>query len=374
MIPLVDLKAQYAAIQPEVDAAIHRVLREASFVLGREVEEFEHAFATYCGVRHAVGVASGTAALHLALRACGVGSGDEVITTPHTFIATAEAISHCGARPVFVDIDPATYNLDAARVEVAITPRTRAILPVHLYGHPAPMERLRAIAQRYGLPLVEDAAQAHGAAYDGRRVGAWGDAACFSFYPGKNLGAYGDGGMVVTGDAEIAARVRLLRDHGRRAKYAHEVIGYGERLDALQAAVLGVKLHYLDAWNASRRRAAARYRKLLADLDVVLPPDGTRAHSVYHLFVVRAARRDELLRRLHGAGVGAGVHYPQPLHLQPAYAHLGAGAGCFPHAECAAREVLSLPLYPEITDDQLAAVATALRTGVTACQSSAHVS
>jgi len=374
MIPLVDLKAQYAAIQPEVDAAVQRVLRDASFVLGREVEAFERAFAAYCGVPHAVGVASGTAALHLALQTCGVGAGDEVITTPHTFIATAEAISHCGARPVFVDIDPATYNLDVARLEAAISSRTRAILPVHLYGHPVPMDRVQAVARRHGLPVIEDAAQAHGAAYDGRRVGAWGDAACFSFYPGKNLGAYGDGGMVVTGDAGIAARVRMLRDHGRRAKYAHEVIGYGERLDALQAAVLGVKLHHLDAWNAARQRAATRYRDLLAGVEVVLPPDGARAQPVYHLFVIRTAERDRVLADLRAAGIGAGVHYPRPLHLQPAYAHLGYAAGSFPHAERAAREVLSLPLYPEITDDQLAAVATVLRATVRACQSSGHVS
>ncbi|MFI5364859.1 MAG: DegT/DnrJ/EryC1/StrS family aminotransferase [Candidatus Binatia bacterium] len=361
MVPLVDLKAQYAAIQPEVDAAIQRVLCSAAFILGREVERFEDAFAAYCGVRHAVGVASGTAALHLALLACGVGPGDEVITSPHTFIATAEAVSHAGARPVFVDIDPVSYNLDPSRIDAAIGPRTKAIIPVHLYGNPADMEPVLAIARRRGLHVIEDAAQAHGAAYRGRRAGTFGAAACFSFYPGKNLGAYGDGGAVVTDNPEIAARVRMLRDHGRRDKYVHETVGYGDRLDAIHAAVLGAKLAHLDRWNQQRRQAARRYCELLADSRVRLPVTAPDAEPVYHLFVVRVAERDRTLQALHQRGIGAGVHYPIPLHLQPAYAFLGLQPGSFPHAEQAAREVLSLPLYPEITDEQLTEVAAGLK-------------
>jgi dTDP-4-amino-4,6-dideoxygalactose transaminase len=363
MIPLVDLKAQYASIKSEVNAALQRVLDSTAFILGREVDDFERAFASYCEARHAIGVASGTAALHLALLACGVGPGDEVITTPHTFIATAEAISNTGARPVFVDIDPATYNLEPRLVEAAISPRTKAILPVHLYGNPADMDALLEIAHRHNLRIVEDAAQAHGARYKGRRVGTFGAVGCFSFYPGKNLGAYGDGGAVVTNDAEVAARVRMLRDHGRCTKYEHESVGYGERLDALQAAILNVKLNHLDNWNDKRRAAAHRYRELL-DGVVALPQHANEAEPVYHLFVIRVPQRDRVLDRLKTAGIGAGVHYPVPLHRQPAYAHLGYEAGRFPRTEQAAAEVLSLPLYPEITEAQLTEVATALRTSL----------
>ena len=361
MIPLVDLKAQYAAIKPEIDAAVQRVLDSTAFILGREVEGFEAAFAEYCEAHHAVGVGSGTAALHLALMACGVGTGDEVITTPHTFIATAEAISHAGARPVFVDIDPATYNLDPALVESAIGPHTKAIVPVHLYGRPADMDGVLAVARRHGLRVIEDAAQAHGARYHGRCVGPLGDAGCFSFYPGKNLGAYGDGGMVVTNDPDVAARVRMLRDHGRVDKYAHQIIGYGERLDALQAAVLRVKLPHLDAWNDRRGRAAQRYRDLLASAPIGLPNEPGDVRVAYHLFVVRVPHRDRVLHDLHAAAIGAGVHYPIPLHRQAAYAELGHRPGSFPHAERAANEVLSLPLYPEITAAQVAEVAGALQ-------------
>jgi dTDP-4-amino-4,6-dideoxygalactose transaminase len=352
VIPLVDLKAQYAAIRAEIDTAIQRVLDSTAFILGSEVEQFEAAFAAYCGAPHAVGVSSGSAALRLALLACGIGPGDEVITSPHTFIATAEAISHSGARPVFVDIDPQSYNLDVEQVAAAIGPRTKAVIAVHLYGLPVDLDALLALTRRHGVALIEDAAQAHGATYKGRRVGSFGAAACFSFYPGKNLGAYGDGGMVVSNDAALAARVRMLRDHGRRDKYLHETLGYGERLDALQAAVLRVKLGHLDVWNGQRRQGARRYRELLASSPVVLPATPADATPVYHLFVVRVAERDRVLERLHAAGVGAGVHYPIPVHLQPAYAPLGHAAGSFPHAERAAREVLSLPLYPEITDAQ----------------------
>ncbi len=360
-IPLVDLKAQYAALHADIDAAIARVIANTSFIMGPEVRAFEEAFAAYCQTRYAVGISSGTAAIELTLRALGVGPGDQVITTPFTFIATAEAISAVGATPVFADIDPATYNLDPAAVEAAITPATRALLPVHLYGQPADMPALAAIAQRRGLALIEDAAQAHGAEIDGRRVGSLGHAACFSFYPGKNLGAYGDGGAVTTDDEALAAKLRKLRDHGRVSKYVHDELGYGHRLDALQAAILGAKLPHLDAANGARRRLAARYRELLAGTDLVLPATPAGMEPVWHLFVVRSPRRDELVASLKGQGIEAGIHYPLPLHLQPAYQGLGLGAGSFPVAEAASQQVLSLPLFPELTDQQQERVAAVLQ-------------
>ncbi len=358
-IPLVDLKAQYAALRPDIDAAIARVIANASFIMGPEVRAFEEAFAAYCQARHAVGLSSGTAAIELTLRALGVGPGDEVITTPFTFIATAEAISAVGARPVFADIQAATYNLDPAAVEAAITPRTRALLPVHLYGQPADTGALAAIAQRHGLFLIEDAAQAHGAEIDGRRVGSLGDAACFSFYPGKNLGCYGDGGAVTTDDEALAGRLRKLRDHGRVSKYVHDELGYGHRLDALQAAVLSAKLPHLDAANAARRRLAARYDELLAASDLVLPVTPVGVAPVWHLYVVRTPRRDEVLASLKAQGIEAGIHYPLPLHLQPAYRSLGLGPGSFPVAEAASQQVLSLPLFPELSEAQQERVARA---------------
>ena len=360
MIPLVDLLAQYQGIRPEIDGAIKQVVSNADFILGREVAAFEKEFAEYCGVRHCVGVSSGTAALHLALRSCGVGPGDEVITTPLTFVATAEAICHAGARPVFADIDPATYNVNPARVDEAITDRTKAILPVHLFGHPADMEPIRDIARRRGLIVIEDAAQAHGAEYGDRKVGGLGNAACFSFYPAKNLGAYGDGGAVVTNDTAIAEQVRILRDHGRQDKYEHKIVGYGERLDALQASILRVKLRHLNDWNERRRQAAARYGELLEADSVSIPLEMSKVRHVYHMFVVRVRNRDGTLRRLKEAGISAGIHYPIPLHLQPALRWLGYRNRDFPHAEQAASEVLSLPMYPEITKDQIATVAQAL--------------
>jgi dTDP-4-amino-4,6-dideoxygalactose transaminase len=363
-IPLVDLKAQYAALRPDIDAAIARVIANTSFIMGPEVRAFEDAFAAYCQARYAVGVSSGTAAIELTLRALGVGPGDQVITTPFTFIATAEAISATGATPVFADIDPATYNLNPAAVDAAITPRTRALLPVHLYGQPADITALAAIARRHGLALIEDAAQAHGAEVNGRRVGSLGHAACFSFYPGKNLGAYGDGGAVTTDDEALAGRLRKLRDHGRVSKYVHDELGYGHRLDAMQAAILGAKLPHLDAANATRRRLAARYDELLADSDLVLPfvPEGVA--PVWHLYVVRTPRRDDVLASLKAQGIEAGIHYPLPLHLQPAYRSLGQGPGSFPVAEAAAQQVLSLPLFPEMTDEQQERVAAALAVGM----------
>lgn len=358
-IQLVDVKAQYDEQRAEIDAAIQRVIESTQFIQGPEVAAFETAYAEYVGVPQAVGVASGTAALHLALTACGVGAGDEVITTPHTFIATAEAISHTGATPCFVDIEPATFNLDPARVEEAITPRTRAIVPVHLYGHPADMDPLLEIARRRGLWLVEDAAQAHGATHRGRSCGTMGDLAAFSFYPGKNLGAFGDAGAVTGSNPELIARVRKLRDHGRTTKYEHDEVGYGERLDALQAAILGVKLTRLEAWNELRRRAAGRYAELLLEAAVERPVEQPWARHVYHLYVVRTRNRDALVAALGEAGVRAGVHYPVPLHRQPAYR--GLEVGPLPEAERAAAEVLSLPIYPHIRDNQIERVAAAVQ-------------
>jgi dTDP-4-amino-4,6-dideoxygalactose transaminase len=362
LIQLVDLQAQYTTIKPEIEVALERVISRSAFILGEEVGGFEGAFAQYCGSQHAIGVASGTAALHLALAACGIGAGDDVITTPHTFIATAEAIAHTGARPVFADIDPNTYNLDPARFEAAITPQTRAVIPVHLYGRPAPMREILQTAHRHGLRVIEDACQSHGARCGDRRAGSMGDAGCFSFYPGKNLGAFGDAGIVVTDNRECAARVRALRDHGRAEKYVHDTLGYGERLDGLQAAVLDVKLRHLEDWNEKRRAAANTYRQLLAGQPLILPPeDSDQASSVYHLFVIRVRQRDRVLNALKAAGVGAGVHYPLPVHMQPAFGYLGYQRGDFPHSERAADEVLSLPLYPEITTAQLETVAAAVR-------------
>jgi dTDP-4-amino-4,6-dideoxygalactose transaminase len=360
-VPLVDLAAQYAEIRPEIDAAIARVLDTTSFILGREVSEFEAAFSAFIGSSGAVGIASGTAALHLSLLALGVKPGDEVITSAHTFIATAEAISHAGATPVFVDDDPVTFNLDPAAVEAAITPRTRAIMPVHLYGQPADMSAITEIAQRRELRVVEDAAQAHGAEVDGRRCGTIGELACFSFYPGKNLGAYGDAGAVTGNDETLLARVRKLRDHGRTTKYDHDEVGFGERIDALQAAILAVKLTRLEKWTEQRRAVARRYDEALDSLPITLPAEAPGRRHVYHLYVIRTNRRDDLLAHLKDASIDAGIHYPVPLHLQPAYASLGMRRGHLPNTEAAATEVLSLPIYPELTESKQAQVIDAVR-------------
>lgn len=360
-IPLVDLKAQYATLRPEIDRALRRVLETTAFIMGPEVQRFEEAFANWCGAPHCVGVSSGTAALELALRALNVGPGDAVITVAHTFIATAEAISAVGATPVFVDIDPASYCIDPAAFERAITPPVRAVIPVHIYGHPADMAAINTIAAAHGLAVIEDAAQAHGALWQGALAGTLAQIGCFSFYPGKNLGAYGDAGAVTTADPALAERIRLLRNHGRRAKYVHDVVGFGERLDTLQAAVLLAKLPYLGAWTAARRRLAARYNVLLAGLDIVLPRTAPGAESAWHLYVIRAQRRDALQRFLHANGVEAGIHYPLPLHLQPAYADLGYARGSLPVTEAVADSCLSLPLYPELTDAQQERVASLVR-------------
>ncbi|HEX8687980.1 MAG TPA: DegT/DnrJ/EryC1/StrS family aminotransferase [Pyrinomonadaceae bacterium] len=363
-VPFVDLQAQYRSIKAEVDAAVQRVLDTSAFVLGREVEAFERAFAEYVGARECVGVSNGTAAIQLALQALGVGAGDEVIVPANTFFATAEAVSTAGATPVFVDCDPATCNIDPGKIEAAVTRRTRAVVPVHLYGRPADLDAVLAVAGRHSLLVVEDAAQAHGARYRGRRVGALARAGCFSFYPGKNLGAYGEGGAVVTNDAGVARRVRMLRDHGSEQKYRHEMVGYNFRLEGIQGAVLGVKLPRLDGWNELRRAHAARYRELLAPLAdagaVALPPEADGDEHVYHLFVVQSSERDALQRYLSAAGVQTGIHYPVPVHLQPAYAAHGHREGDFPHAERLSRRALSLPMYAELTERQLRYVADAV--------------
>lgn len=363
-IPLVDLKAQYASIKPEVDTAIQRVVNNTSFILGKEVVEFEQNFAGYVEAKDAVGVASGTAALHLSLLACGVGPGDEVITTAHTFMATAEPISQINAKPVFVDIESDTYNIDANLVEKAITPRTRAILPVHLYGQPSRLDDLLEVARRHKLWLIEDAAQAHGAEYKGRRCGSIGDLACFSFYPGKNLGAYGDAGAVTGNNEELLARVRKLRDHGRTSKYEHDEIGFGERLDGLQAAVLGAKLPHLEDWTEARRSHAKLYNELLAGCDLVTPYELEDARHVYHLYVIRTPRRDKVLAHLKSKGIDAGIHYPVPLHRQPAYLKQGYADVSLPVTEQVAPGVLSLPMYPELTFEQIAYVAEAVKEAV----------
>lgn len=361
-IPLVDLKAQYAAIGADIDAAIQRVLDNTSFIMGPEVSTFEQAFAAFCQVGHCVGVGSGTAALELALRALDIGPGDEVVTVSHTFIATAEAISATGALPVFVDIDPETYTLSPEHLLAAINEKTRAILPVHIYGQPADMTTINAIARQHGIAVIEDAAQAHDATWAGRNVGSLGTMACFSFYPGKNLGAYGDAGAVTTDDERLADRIRLLRNHGRHDKYVHEIKGFGHRLDALQAAILAAKLPYLASWTLARRQLAARYSRLLADTDVILPQVDAQAEPAWHLYVIRTPRRDELLQYLKTQGIGAGVHYPLPLHQQPAYAELGYKQGSLPVTEAVARSCLSLPLYPEMSQDQQDRVVEAVRT------------
>jgi dTDP-4-amino-4,6-dideoxygalactose transaminase len=357
MIPFVDLQAQYGAIKEEVDAAVMRVLSNASFVLGREVAAFEESCAGYKCARHFVGVSNGTAAIQLALTACGIGAGDEVIVPANTFFATAEAVSTAGATPLFVDADPVSYTIDTRQIEAAITPATRAIIPVHLYGQAADLDSVLEIARRRNLLVIEDAAQAHGALYRGQRVGTFGHAATFSFYPGKNLGAYGEGGAVVTNDETVARKVRLLRDHGSERKYHHEIIGYNFRLEGIQGAVLSVKLKHLERWNELRREHASRYNELLEGADLVLPKETAYARHVYHLYVVQSEERDALQADLNEAGVQTGIHYPVPIHLQPAYAFLGHSRGSFPETERQAARVLSLPMFPELTDEQINAVA-----------------
>jgi dTDP-4-amino-4,6-dideoxygalactose transaminase len=358
-VPFVDLRVQYLSIKEEIDEAVARVFDNTAFILGREVEAFEAAFAEYTGARFCIGLNNGTAAIQLALMACGLGAGDEVIVPANTFFATAEAVSTAGATPVFVDADPASYNIDVSKIEAAITERTRAIIPVHLYGQAADLDPIFEIAERRGLIVIEDAAQAHGSLYKGRRVGALGRAGCFSFYPGKNLGAYGEGGAVVTNDEDVARRVRLLRDHGSAQKYHHEIIGYNFRLEGIQGAVLNVKLRHLDRWNKLRREHAALYAELLRESGLRLPREMSYAEHVYHLYVVQSDGRDALQQTLNESGVQTGIHYPIPIHLQPAYASLNYRRGDFPEAERQAVRVLSLPMFPELTDEQMIQVAEA---------------
>jgi dTDP-4-amino-4,6-dideoxygalactose transaminase len=347
-IPFLDVGAAYRELKPEIDSAIARVLDSGYYILGPEVEAFEAEYAAYCEARHAIGVANGLDALHLALRAMEVGPGDEVIVSSNTYIATWLAVSQCGATPVPVEPIEATYNIDPARIEAAITPRTRVILPVHLYGQPADLDPILDIARRHGLRVLEDAAQAHGARYKGQRIGAHGDAVAWSFYPGKNLGALGDGGAVTTNDPELADRIRVLRNYGSRVKYVNEVQGYNSRLDPIQAAVLRVKLQRLDEWNGRRSAIAAQYVEVLAGGDLVLPQVPEWTAPVWHLFVVRSTRRDTLVKLLNKAGVGTLIHYPVPPHRQEAYVRAGFGVGAFPIAELLAGEVLSLPIGPHL--------------------------
>ena len=353
-IPLVDLKSQYLSIKKEVDVAIQDVIDKTAFILGQAVTDFEAIFAKAHNVKHCVAVGSGTDALHLALWALGITRGDEVITVPYTFIATAEAISLLGATPVFVDIEPNTYTMDPSKIEQAITPRTKALLPVHLYGQSASMDAIADLARRHKLFLIEDAAQAHLARYKGRSVGEFGAATCFSFYPGKNLGAYGEAGAVITDDDTLARKLRQLRDHGQSHKYNHEFWGHNYRMDGIQGAVLGVKMKYLARWTERRREVAKSYRTGLSGItDIVLPFESANAYHVYHLFVIRTRKRAELQKYLAEKGVSTGLHYPLSLHMQPAYSHLGYKKGSFPESEKAAEECLSLPIYPEITDEQI---------------------
>ncbi len=362
MIPFVDLQAQYRAIEPDILAAIQRTLRSGQFVLGAEVATFEREFASFTEAAHGVGVNSGTSALHLALLAAGVGEGDEVITVPFTFVATVAAIRYAGATPVFVDIDPASYTMDVRHLERAVTPKTKAVIPVHLYGQPVDMDPLLEFARDRRLTVIEDAAQAHGARYKGRAVGSLGDYGCFSFYPGKNLGAYGEGGMVVTNRSDAADRLRLLRDWGARQKYHHDTLGFNYRMEGLQGAILAVKLRHLAEWNRKRREAAARYSALLQERVPGLPLVMPYAEHVFHIYAVRVRDRDRVQRLLLSKDIQTGIHYPIPVHLQKGYASPSYPAGSFPAAEAAAREVLSLPLFPEISAPQIETVAAALVT------------
>jgi dTDP-4-amino-4,6-dideoxygalactose transaminase len=361
MIPQANPRAQYVSHQAEIDQAIARVLDKGRYILGEEAAAFEREFAAYIGVRSGIGVGSGTEALHLALRACGVGPGDEVITVSHTAVATVSAIELCGASPVLVDIDPRSFTLDPTKLPAAITPRTKAIIPVHLYGQSADLEPILDLARRHHVRVIEDCAQSHGALYRGKRTGAWGDMACFSFYPTKNLGAIGDGGFVATDDPQLAENARLLREYGWRQRYVSDLAGWNTRLDELQAAILRVKLRTLDADNTRRRHLAALYDELLTASSVVLPPAMSYGEHVYHLYVVRSARRDELQAFLKERGVGTLIHYPVPIHLQPAYRGRMGDAGSLPETERAAREILSLPMFPELTEAQVQQVAQAVR-------------
>lgn len=360
-IQFVDLKKQYAPLKEEILSGISQVLEGMHLFLGDNVQAFEKEFAAFCGVKHGIGISDGTSALHVILRAMDIGPGDEVITVPNTFIATAEAITMAGASMVLVDIDPATYLMDLDKVEEKITPRTKAIMPVHLYGQMVNMDRLREIADRHGLRIIEDTCQAHGAEFNGRQAAGLGDAAAYSFYFSKNLGAYGEGGFVTTNNDELARKVRMIRDHGSERRYCHDLIGMNARLDEIQAVVLRVKLKHLAEWNSDRRQHADLYRKLLADTLVTPPVEADGAKHVYHLFVVRAPERDALQAYLKDQGIFTGIHYPIPIHLQNAFAYLGHKAGDFPVTEKAVGEILSLPMFAELTDEEIVRIADTIK-------------
>jgi dTDP-4-amino-4,6-dideoxygalactose transaminase len=359
-VPFIDLNQQYVALRDEVLSAVDRVFYSTQFVLGKETAAFEEEFAAYCGAQYGIAVNSGTSALHLALLAGGIGPGDEVITVPFTFVATTAAIVYTGARPVFVDIDPVTYTMDPAQIEAAITPRTKAILPVHLYGHAADMDPICDIARRHNLLVIEDAAQAHGAEYKGRRCGSIGDLACFSFYPGKNLGAYGEGGIVITNNPEFTRTIRILRDWGAEKKYHHVMKGFNYRMEGVQGAILRIKLRYLEEWTEARQKVALHYSKSLEESGLSLQGKAPEVRHVYHIFSVMTARRAELMDALTARGVQTGIHYPQPVHLLPAYADLNGKAGDFPCAERVAAQELSLPIFPEMTHEQMNEVSEAV--------------
>jgi dTDP-4-amino-4,6-dideoxygalactose transaminase len=361
MIPIIDLKAQYSSIREEIQQAIDGVLNSSQFILGEEVQKFEEEFSGYVGGKFGVAVNSGTSALHLALLAADIGPGDEVLTVPATFVATAAAIAYAGARPVFVDVDPQTLTIDPSKLEGAITENTKAILPVHLYGHPAEMEPILEIAKKRNLIVIEDTAQAHGAEYQGKRVGSLGDFGCFSFYPSKNLGAYGEAGMVVTNDAEAANRLRMLRDWGQSKKYHHDTLGFNYRMDGIQGAILRVKLRHLDDWTEARRQNAKRYNEVLKDSGLALPIETQGNRHVYYVYVVRVPNREAMQKHLLGNDIHSAIHYPHPVHLEKAFEHLAYSEGDFPVSEKAAKEVLSLPMYPELQAEQIEEVAAAIR-------------
>jgi dTDP-4-amino-4,6-dideoxygalactose transaminase len=353
-IPFLDLKNQYKVIKEEIHAAIGEVMENTAFAGGPFVARFEQDFAKFCNCKHAIGVGNGTDALWLSLLALGVGPGDEVITVPNTFIATAEAITYCGAKPLFVDVDEKTYNMNPSLLERAITPKTKAVIPVHLFGQPADMDPILAVAKAHGLYVIEDACQAHGAQYKGREAGSLGQTGCFSFYPGKNLGAYGEAGAVVTNDDAVADKIRMYRDHGQAKKYYHDVVGWNARMDGIQGAVLGVKLKYLAGWNEARREHAKEYARLLSPLqEIIRPFEAEYAKHVYHIYAVRIKQRDRLMAFLAEKGIACGIHYPVPIHLQNAYRFLDLDAGSFPVAETCAEEFLSLPMFPELTLEQM---------------------
>lgn len=361
-VPFLDLKSQYLSIKSEIDDAIQAVIEKTAFAGGPFVETFEQQFAEYCNCEHGIGVSSGTSALWLALLGLGIGAGDEVITTPNTFIATAEAISYAGATPVFVDIDETSYNLDPKLLAAAITPKTKAIIPVHLFGQMADMTAICDIARKHNLYVIEDASQAHGAMHRGKKAGEFGHAACFSFYPGKNLGAYGEAGGIVTNDGELAQKIKMYRDHGQSQKYYHDYVGWNGRMDGIQGAVLSVKLRHIDRWNDARRANANRYDTLLAGLPAITPPvEMADAKHVYHIYAIRAKNRDAIIEDMKQQQIYCGIHYPVPLHLQNAYRHLGYTASDFPVAERCSSEYISLPMYPELTEQMIGHVINTLK-------------